>query len=141
MRKITNLFFAAAAFVAFGSSAMAQSSHTVGFESAADGAGWTWTMAENGTNPALEFIANPVSGGINTSANVAKFTALQTGNAWALVFPKYFVERKNTYEPILTGCKVLTTTRAKKALNKLINAGYNAKMMLLNNKIILIYKN
>ena len=27
-------------------------------------------------------------------------------------------------EPILTGCKVLTTTRAKKALNKLINAGY-----------------
>ena len=86
MRKITNLFFAAAAFVAFGSSAMAQSSHTVGFESAADGAGWTWTMAENGTNPALEFIANPVSGGINTSANVAKFTALQTGNAWALVF-------------------------------------------------------
>ena len=57
------------------------------------------------------------------------------------VFPKYYVERKNTYEPILTGCKVLTTTRAKKALNKLINAGYNAKMMLLNNKIILIYKN
>ena len=44
-------------------------------------------------------------------------------------------------EPTLTGCKVLTTTRAKKALNKLINAGYNAKMMLLNNKIILIYKN
>lgn len=43
-------------------------------------------------------------------------------------------------EPILTGCKVLTTTRAKKALNKLINAGYNAKMMLLNNKIILIIK-
>lgn len=63
-----------------------QSSHTVGFESSVDGAGWTWTMAENGTNPALEFIANPVSGGINTSANVAKFTALQTGNAWALVF-------------------------------------------------------
>lgn len=45
------------------------------------------------------------------------------------------------HEPVLTGCRILTTTRAKKALNKLINAGYNAKMMLLNNKIILIYKN
>ena len=51
------------------------------------------------------------------------------------VFPKYFVERKNTY---LTD---LLQQQGEEALNKLINAGYNAKMMLLNNKIILIYKN
>ena len=44
-------------------------------------------------------------------------------------------------EPVLTGCRILTAPRAKKALKKLISAGYNAKMMFLNNKTILIYKN
>ncbi|HOV89030.1 MAG TPA: hypothetical protein PLB74_03185 [Candidatus Paceibacterota bacterium] len=45
------------------------------------------------------------------------------------------------HEPILTGCRILTAPRAKKALKKLTDAGYNAKMMLLDNKTILIYKN
>lgn len=44
------------------------------------------------------------------------------------------------HEPILIGCRILTAPRAKKALKKLISAGYNAKMMFLNNKTILIYK-
>ena len=35
------------------------------------------------SNPSLEFVANPNSSGINTSATVAKFTALQSGNPWA----------------------------------------------------------
>jgi hypothetical protein len=63
-----------------------QSTHTVNFEPAGVGANWAWTMAENADNPPLEFVANPVSGGINTSATVAKFTARATGNPWALCF-------------------------------------------------------
>ena len=47
----------------------------VDFESGGNGATWTWIMDSNADNPPLEFIANPVSGGINTTATVAKFTA------------------------------------------------------------------
>lgn len=54
----------------------------IDFESGGHGANWTWAVFENDTNPALEIIANPDMN-INTSATVAKFTALQTGNPWA----------------------------------------------------------
>ncbi len=55
----------------------------INFESGGQGASWSWTTFENGTNPALEFVANPSATGINTSSTVAKFTALQAGQPWA----------------------------------------------------------
>jgi hypothetical protein len=55
----------------------------IDFETGGYGAAWTWTVFENATNPAVEIIANPDPSGINTSATVAKFTALQAGNPWA----------------------------------------------------------
>jgi hypothetical protein len=55
----------------------------IDFEPGGFGAEWTWTVFENETNPPLEIIANPDPSGINTSANVASFTALQAGNPWA----------------------------------------------------------
>jgi len=55
----------------------------IDFESGGFGAAWTWTVFENNTNPPLEIIPNPDPSGINTSATVAKFTALQAGNPWA----------------------------------------------------------
>ncbi|MBL7795324.1 MAG: T9SS type A sorting domain-containing protein [Saprospiraceae bacterium] len=55
----------------------------INFETGGQGAGWTWTVFENNTNPPLEIITNPDASGINTSAKVAKFTALQSGNPWA----------------------------------------------------------
>ncbi len=58
----------------------------IDFESASTGSGFTWIMDQNGSNPPLTFIANPVSGGINTTATVAKFTAMQSGQPWALTF-------------------------------------------------------
>ncbi len=64
----------------------AQNTHTIDFEAAGVGADWDWTMDQNGDNPPLEFIANPVSGGLNTSATVAQFTARQAGQPWALCF-------------------------------------------------------
>ncbi len=70
----------------FALNVFAQSTHTVDFEPAGVGADWAWIMTENDDNPPLEFIANPVSGGINTTPTVAKFTARVTGNPWALCF-------------------------------------------------------
>ncbi|TVQ12376.1 MAG: T9SS C-terminal target domain-containing protein [Bacteroidetes bacterium] len=55
----------------------------IDFEPGGYGADWTWAVFENASNPPLEIIANPDPSGINTSATVAKFTALEAGNPWA----------------------------------------------------------
>jgi len=55
----------------------------IDYETPGNGADWNWTVFENDTNPALEIIANPDPSGINTSATVAKFTALQAGQPFA----------------------------------------------------------
>lgn len=55
----------------------------IDYETGGYGADWTWTVFENGPNPALEIVANPDATGVNTSATVAKFTALQEGAPWA----------------------------------------------------------
>ena len=44
----------------------------------------SWNYFENGTDTAgVKFVANPASGGVNTSATVAKFTASRTGGMWS----------------------------------------------------------
>ncbi|MFT5103731.1 MAG: ribosomal protein L11, partial [Candidatus Latescibacterota bacterium] len=55
----------------------------IDFEAGGNGASWTWTVFENNTNPPLNVIANPDPTGVNTTATVAEFTALQAGNPWA----------------------------------------------------------
>ncbi|MFN0014735.1 MAG: hypothetical protein ACKVU2_09325, partial [Saprospiraceae bacterium] len=55
----------------------------INFEAGGQGASWTWSVFENSANPPLQIITNPDASGINTSAKVAKFTALQSGNPWA----------------------------------------------------------
>ncbi|MFT5278368.1 MAG: hypothetical protein ACI8VI_002013, partial [Granulosicoccus sp.] len=55
----------------------------MGFNFEPAGTVGTWTVFENGDNPALEIIANPDATGANTSATVAKFTALQAGQRFA----------------------------------------------------------
>lgn len=55
----------------------------INFETGGQGANWTWTVFENGTNPPVEILANPNASGINTSATVAKITALVAGQPWA----------------------------------------------------------
>jgi hypothetical protein len=59
---------------------------TVDFEAGGVGADWAWTVTENGDNPPLEFVANPATGGINTSDTAAQFIARQAGQPWALCF-------------------------------------------------------
>lgn len=54
----------------------------IDFEDNGYGASWTWNVFENDSNPALEFVANPDATGANTSAKVAKITALQAGQPW-----------------------------------------------------------
>lgn len=55
----------------------------IDFEPGGFGDLWTWTVFENDSNPPLEIIANPDMSGANTSATVAKFTALQLGAPFA----------------------------------------------------------
>lgn len=55
----------------------------IDFETGGNGASWTWTVFENDANPPLEIVANPDMTGANTSATVAKFTALQSGMPFA----------------------------------------------------------
>ena len=56
----------------------------INFETGGNGATWTWTTFENGTTSApMHIISNPVSGGINTSATVAKLIPLVVGQPWA----------------------------------------------------------
>jgi hypothetical protein len=62
---------------------LAAQNFPIDFEMGGNGATWNWTVFENDTNPSLEIIANPDMSGINTSATVAKFTALQTGQPFA----------------------------------------------------------
>ena len=55
----------------------------INFETGGFGADWTWTTFENDTNPPVLIIPNPDPTGVNTSATVASFTALQSGQPWA----------------------------------------------------------
>ena len=55
----------------------------IDFEPGGVGAGWTWAVFENDTNPPLDFVSNPDASGINTSATAAYFTAFTTGAPWA----------------------------------------------------------
>lgn len=56
----------------------------IDFESSGYGASFTWTTFESGTvPPPLEIVANPDPSGINTSATVAKFTALAVAQPFA----------------------------------------------------------
>lgn len=55
----------------------------VDFEQGGKGADWTWLVFANGNDPALEIVDNPDKTGGNTSAKVAKFTALTAGDPWA----------------------------------------------------------
>lgn len=77
MKKLYYLLTILCAF-----SSVAQNS-PVDFEAGGFGATWTWTVFENDVNPPLEIISNPDPTGINPSATVAKFTALQAGQPFA----------------------------------------------------------
>jgi len=78
MKKIT-LLLSLISIISFGQ-------NNVDFEPGGVGASWTWVVDDNGTDPALEIVANPNSSGINTSDTVAKFTATEEGQPWALTY-------------------------------------------------------
>ncbi len=77
MKKFTTLLCMLSLFYGISQNA------PINFEPDGNGADWTWTVFENDTNPDLEIITNPDPSGANTSATVAQFTALQTGQPFA----------------------------------------------------------
>jgi hypothetical protein len=95
----------------------AQNLYNVDFEADGVGADWAWTVGENGDNPPLEIIDNPVSGGINTSATVAKFTARAAGEPWALCFTsdngEFTFDAENSTVSILVNKPVISDVGIK----------------------------
>jgi hypothetical protein len=57
--------------------------YPIDFEAEGNGAEWSWSVFENGSNTMLEIIENPYKTGINTSETVAKFTVLREGQPYA----------------------------------------------------------
>jgi hypothetical protein len=80
--KNTIIFIVFLTIISMYSAAFAQNA-PIDFETGGYGADWTWTVFENDTNPPVEIISNPDPSGDNTSATVAQFTALVTGQPWA----------------------------------------------------------
>ncbi len=82
MRNSITYVFTLTCILAMSTLSFAQNA-PIDFEDGGHGASWTWTVFENHTNPALEIVDNPNASGDNTSAKVAKFTAVDSGAAWA----------------------------------------------------------
>ena len=88
MKKTTKLFLFAAAFLAFVTTANAQSN--INFETV--GQDWSWTVFQNGAGgtdvPAnlTTPVVNPSATGINTSASCAKFIENPTAAPWGGFF-------------------------------------------------------
>ena len=72
-----------------GGSVVSYNLEDIDFETNGFGADWVWTVHQNNTNPALEFVANPNTSGINSTSTVAKFTSLDFGESYALTFTDY----------------------------------------------------
>lgn len=58
------------------------SQNTIDFETGTTGSGWTWSTFIPEVNPFTDVITNPVSGGINTTNNVAIITGEATNEVW-----------------------------------------------------------
>ena len=86
MKKIITLLLGLIVTMSFAQNA------PIDFEAGGHGADWTWTVFENASNPPLEIVANPDPTGINTSATVARYTALEAGNPWAGVESQHGVD-------------------------------------------------
>jgi hypothetical protein len=78
-----SIIFFTAVFIMMMSSLLIAQNAPITFETGGQGANWTWTVFENGTNPPVQIMANPDVSGANTSATVAQFTALVAGQPWA----------------------------------------------------------
>ena len=78
MKKITLLLIAMISYVGY-------SQNTIDFETGGEGADWSWIVSENGTNPALQFVANPNPSG-NTSTTTAELTTEAAGASYALAY-------------------------------------------------------
>lgn len=84
----TTIYFDDISFNA-GGSVVNYNLEDIDFETPGFGADWVWTVHNNNTNPALEFVPNPNTSGINSTSTVAKFTSLNYGEEWALTFTDY----------------------------------------------------
>ena len=105
----------------------------IDFEADGNGANWNWIVDQNGSNPALQFPANPVSGGINTSATVAQFSAEDAGQDWALCYTddidEFEFDATNTTVTIMVYKSVISNVGIK------LEGASNAEILVANTVI------
>jgi hypothetical protein len=82
MSRNTHIIAAWLGLLLAGTAAWAQNA-PITFENGGPGSGWTWSVFENSTNPAVEMVANPAPSTLNPSSQAMRFTALQAGQPWA----------------------------------------------------------
>ncbi len=117
MKKITQKLMLVVLAFSFASGALAQVPPTIDFETV--GHDWSWTLFENGDNaPALySVVANPAPGGINSSANVAKYIVNANGQPWAGLWsndlPDFTVSAENCIVKVMVYKDVISDFTVK----------------------------
>jgi len=116
MRKITLLLILMISSLGFSQ----QETFEINFETGTTGSdATTWNVFENDSNPVLEVVANPDATGDNTSATVAKFTALVAGQPYAgtevqhAVLGEWFLEASNTSISVMVYKTVISDVTVK----------------------------
>ena len=117
MKKFYQKMIVAAMVLFTTSAAIAQVPATIDFE--AVGTNWSWTIFENVDNaPTLHsVVANPAAGGINTSANVARYTVNPTAQPWAGLWsndmPDFTVSNENCIVKVMVYKDVISNFGVK----------------------------
>ena len=111
----TNMFFIVLFIVAMNGLVFAQATHTIDFETPDTGQGWDWTVFDFA--PVLTEMANPVSGGINTSATVMEFVADPSDQAWTGCWTQddgeFTFDASNSTVTIMVYKDVISTVKMK----------------------------
>ncbi|CAN1561206.1 Secretion system C-terminal sorting domain [Flavobacteriaceae bacterium] len=130
MKKFTLLIFLM--LCAFGFSQNAP----ITFETGEQGSTWSFASFENSTGIGYEKVSNPFATGINTSANVGKFTALVAGAPWAgcesAGIGKFTLNASNAIVKIMVYKSVISDVGLKFSIG---NGGAQSEIKVKNTKI------
>ena len=124
MKKITFLFLLLGA--------VSHSQSNLDFEGGSGGAEWNWIVDQNGSNPPLEFVANPNITSENPTSTVAKFTATPAGETYALAYTDDIGSITFTEQNSIIKIKVLKTVTSSFGLKFEIPDGINKEVLVTN---------
>ena len=96
----------------------------------------TWTTFENSDNPALEFVDNPDTTGINSSATVAKFSAREAGMLWAGISTQEYTPFTWDVTNCIVKIMVLKESISPFGIKLATDSGWSSGEILTSNTLI-----